>query len=337
MNGEQLPLGGVDPVSGTRVEPFATPGVTTRPTSTLLAERAADYLKAGPADSASLIASVCQLSAVPALVAEHLAVTLLRDQPRFARTTDGAWRLSEPSAPSWRVSAATVEPEPAEARQEAEPLLASLSFAVVDVETTGGRPHAGDRITEIAVVTVKDGSVASVFETLVNPERTIPPFITRLTNISWEMVRDKAPFRDVCTDIVNALEGHVFVAHNANFDWRFVSAEVGRSSGRELTGRRLCTVRLSRRLLPQLRSRSLDWVARHYGVEIPPGMRHRAAGDALATAHCLLRLLEDAQSHGCVRWSDLERFLASGSATPKPRRKRRPSAMPQPVDRDTTA
>jgi len=338
MSGEQLPLGGVDPVSGTRVEPFATPGVTTRPASTLLAERAADYLKAGPADSASLIASVCQLSAVPVLVAEHLAVTLLRDEPRFARTADGAWRLSEPSAPRWRVSVETVESEErAEAMEPTEPLLASLSFAVVDVETTGGRPHAGDRITEIAVVTVKDGAVASVFETLVNPERSIPPFITRLTNISWEMVRDKAPFRDVCTDIVNALEGHVFVAHNANFDWRFVSAEVGRSSGRELTGRRLCTVRLSRRLLPQLRSRSLDWVARHYGVEIPHGMRHRAAGDALATAHCLLALLGDAKSHGCTRWSDLERFLASGSATRKPRRSRRPSAMPQPVDRDTTA
>ena len=335
MSGEQLPLGSVDPVSGTRVEPFATLGVTTRPESTLLAERAAAFLKAGPADSASLIASGCQLSAVPALVAEHLAVTLLRDQPRFARTADGAWRLSEPAAPRWRVSAE--EAEEAETAEETEPLLASLSFAVVDVETTGGRPHAGDRITEIAVVTVRNGAVAGVFETLVNPERSIPPFITRLTNISWEMVRDKAPFRDVCADIVNALEGHVFVAHNANFDWRFVSAEVGRSSGRELTGRRLCTVRLSRRLLPQLRSRSLDWVARHYGVEIPHGMRHRAAGDALATAHCLLRLLDDAKSHGCARWSDLERFLASGSAAQKPRRIRRPSAMPQPVDRDTTS
>ena len=275
-------------------------------------------------------------------------MTLLRDQPRFARTADGAWRLSEPAAPRWRVPALDVEggaavrtavhtAEQKKWGEETEPLLASLSFAVVDVETTGGRPHAGDRITEIAVVTVKDGAVAGVFETLVNPERSIPPFITRLTNISWEMVRDKAPFRDVCADIVSALEGHVFVAHNANFDWRFVCAEVGRSSGRELTGRRLCTVRLARRLLPQLRSRSLDWVARHYDVEIPHGMRHRAAGDALATAHCLLRLLDDAKSHGCARWSDLERFLASGSATAKPRRSRRPSAMPQPVDRDSTA
>jgi DNA polymerase-3 subunit epsilon len=324
---EQTPIAAVDPVSGTRLEPFATAGVSTRPGASLLAERAADYLKAGPADSTALIASVCQLSAVPAVVAEHMAVSLLHGHPRFARTADGAWRLSEPAPPAWRATPAA----------DQEPLLSSLSFAVVDVETTGGRAEHGDRITEIAVVTVRDGRVVDVFETLVNPERSIPPFITRLTNISWEMVRDKAPFQAVCADVLRALDGHVFVAHNANFDWRFVSAEVARSSGRQLTGRRLCTVRLSRRLLPQLRSRSLDWVARHYDVEIPAGRRHRAAGDALATAHCLIRLLDDARSHGCERWSDLERLLARPNATPKKRRRRRASGMPTPVDKDTTA
>ncbi len=316
----------VDPVSGTRLEHDAPARMETRAETTLLVERAHDYLSAGPADSRALIASVCQLSSLPEAVAEHMAVTLLRGHARFARTADGAWRISEPAAPAWRMHA-----------PEEEPLLSSLSFAVVDVETTGGRPDQGDRITEIAVVTVRDGAVQGVYETLVNPERSIPPFITRLTSISHEMVRDKAPFRGVCDDVLRALEGHVFVAHNAAFDWRFVSAEVTRSTGRELTGRRLCTVRLARRILPQLRSRSLDWVARHYDVEIPEGMRHRAAGDALATAHCLLRLLDEARGHGCERWSELERFLASGSAAPKKRRGRRPSAMPGPVSKDTTA
>ncbi|HEY2067359.1 MAG TPA: 3'-5' exonuclease [Gemmatimonadaceae bacterium] len=312
-------------MSGTRLEPFASPGITTRPEQGLLADRAADYLKAGPATSQALISTICQLSALPSVVADHMAATLLGDHPRFARTADGAWRLSEPSAPAWRVG-------PSE-----EPLISSLSFAVVDVETTGGRADHGDRITEIAVVTVRDGRVVDVFDTLVNPERSIPPFITRLTNISWDMVRDKAPFRDVCASVLRALDGNVFVAHNAGFDWRFVSTEVARSTGRELTGRRLCTVRLARRLLPQLRSRSLDWVARHYGVEIPAGMRHRAAGDALATAKCLLRLLDDARDHGCERWSELERFLAAGRAAARRRRGRRAPKMPQPVGRDTTA
>jgi DNA polymerase-3 subunit epsilon len=327
VSSEQGELQAVDPVSGTRLEPFATPGVSTRAEQGLLADRAADFLKAGPADARSLIASVCQLSALPSAVAEHMALTLLGDHPRFARAPDGAWRLSEPAAPVWRV-----------APPEHEPLLSSLSFAVVDVETTGGRPDTGDRITEIAVVVVKDGAIHEVYDTLVNPERSIPPFITRLTNISWEMVRDKSPFRDVCAEVLRVLDGNVFVAHNAAFDWRFVSAEVARSTGRELTGRRLCTVRLARRLLPQLRSRSLDWVARHYGVEIPDGMRHRAAGDALATAHCLLRLLDDARGHGCERWSELDRFLSSGSAVSKKRRGGRSlSGLPTPVAKDTTA
>ena len=316
---------GLDPLSGTRLEPFAPSGVSTRPERTLLAERAADYLRACPADACRLIGTVCQLSPLPPAVAEHMAISLLGDHPRFARDADGSWRLAEPAPPAWRVLGA-----------RDEPLLSQLAFAVVDVETTGGRPDGGDRITEIAVVTVRDNAVADVYETLVNPERSIPPFITRLTNISWEMVRDKAPFRDRCDEVLRVLEGSIFVAHNAAFDWRFVSAEVARARGRQLTGRRLCTVRLARRLLPQLRSRSLDWVARHYGVEIPPGMRHRAAGDALATARCLLRLLDDARSHGCERWSDLERLLATARPARR-RRGRRPPALPRPVDRDTTA
>ncbi|MEP6620327.1 MAG: 3'-5' exonuclease [bacterium] len=315
----------VDPLSGMQLELDVPAAVVTRAQSTLLVERAADYLRAGPASSRDLVATVCQLSALPPAIADHMAVTLLRDHPRFVRTADGGWRLGERASPEWKTVPLADEP-----------LLSSLSFAVCDVETTGGRAQHGDRITEIAIVTVRGGRVQEVFETLVNPERSIPPFIMNLTNISWEMVRDKAPFRDVCHDVVRALEGHVFVAHNANFDWRFVSTEVARASGRELTGRRLCTVRLARRLLPQLRSRSLDWVAQHYDVEIPPGMRHRAAGDAIATAHCLVRLLEDARGHGCERWSELERFLANRPVKKK-RRGRRPSAMPRPVDKDTTA
>ena len=316
----------VDPMSGMQFELDVPAGIATRAPATILVERAADYLKCGPATSQALVASVCQLSALPSAIAEHMAVTLLREHSRFVRTPDGAWRLSEPAAPAWRVRG-----------PDDEPLLSSLSFAVVDVETTGGQPGATDRITEIAIVTVRDGRVTDVYETLVNPERAIPPFITRLTNISWEMVRDKAPFRDVCERVVRALDGHVFVAHNAAFDWRFVSTEISRATGRELTGRRLCTVRLARRLLPQLRRRSLDWVAMHYGVEIPPGQRHRAAGDALATAQCLLRMLDDARAHGCERWSELERFLSTGSAKKKKRRARRALAMPQAVDKDTTA
>jgi len=105
-----------------------------------------------------------------------------------------------------------------------------------------------------------------------------------------------------------------------------------RATGRVLDGQQLCTVRLARRLLPQLRRRSLDYVADHYNV--PIAARHRAMGDALATAHVLVGLLRDAESRGCRTWGDLQRLLATSTST---RRRRRPTALPASVDKDTTA
>jgi DNA polymerase-3 subunit epsilon len=210
--------------------------------------------------------------------------------------------------------------------------LDALSYVVVDVETTGGRPFGGDRITEIAAVVVERGEITRVFETLVNPQRPIPPMITALTHISWEMVKDKPTFRDIVGDVAEVLRGNVFVAHNAMFDWRFVSSEIVRATGEQLAGRRLCTVRLARRLLPNLPRRSLDHLARYYGIEI--AARHRAAGDAVATARCLIRLLAEAGGRGCATWAELDSLLSAPSA---PRRRGRRSAMPRPIDRDTTA
>jgi DNA polymerase-3 subunit epsilon len=118
-----------------------------------------------------------------------------------------------------------------------------------------------------------------------------------------------------------------------DFDWRFVSSEVQRASGQRLSGRRLCTVRFARRVLPQLRSRRLDSVANYYGVEILA--RHRAAGDAVATAHVLLRLLDEARDRDCRCWDDLQRLL--GESMARGPRSRGQKAMPGPIDKDTTA
>ena len=101
--------------------------------------------------------------------------------------------------------------------------LAGLSYAVVDVEATGGRIRGGDRITEVAVVEVKNGVATTIFDTLINPERAIPPWVSRLTSISWQMVKDAPVFADVCDQLLGVLDGRVFVAHNANFDWRFLT------------------------------------------------------------------------------------------------------------------
>ena len=312
----------------------ASQGVTLRPAETFLASRARDFLAAGPADVVPLIEHVCQIPGAPRVVAEHMVQALLGDRTEFVRDADGRWRLSE-IAPAAYAPPAAYGPRARERLRETlvpHPNLLSLDYAVVDVETTGTRCWAGDRITEIAVVAVRGGAVAETFETLVNPERPIPPWVTRLTNISWDMVRNAPRFRDICDDVVRAMDGAIFVAHNAQFDWRFVTSEIERATGRHLDGRRLCTVRLARKLLPQLRSRRLDYLAMHYGVNITA--RHRAGGDAVATAEILVRLLRDARSLECHSWPDLEALLGRMLVRS---RKRRWSAMPRPVDRDTTA
>ena len=297
-------------------------GVTLAAPDSLLQSRALDYLAAGPADARTLISHVCQLPSMPAAIAEHMAAALFAGHRRFHRHADGRWGLI------------TEQPAVEIASRDA---LSSLTYAVVDVEATGGGLQRGDRITEVAVIEVRDGVATTLLETLVNPERSIPPWVTRLTNITWDMVRDAPTFREICDQLLGVLDGRVFVAHNATFDWRFLSMEVHRVTGRVLDGRRLCTVRLARKLTPQLRRRSLDYVSLYYGVENTA--RHRAGGDARATAGVLLRMLEDARRRGCVTWEDLQRlvYAPGGSRRRKRRRGRRASALPHPVDRDTTA
>jgi DNA polymerase III subunit epsilon len=312
-------------------------GIAARPAETRLTERAVAFLSSGSSDAKALIEHVCQMPGAPLVVAEAMALALFAQRPEFVRSHDGRWSLApEPRASAlWPTTpvAAVAEDRPGYDATFERDELASLSYVVVDVETTGTSPWSGDRITEIAAIVVRDGVVAERFETLVNPERSIPPMITNLTQINWEMVKDAPRFRDICEQVVSVLQGHVFVAHNADFDWRFVAAEVQRATGQRLSGRRLCTVRLARRVLPQLRSRRLDSVANYYGVEILA--RHRAAGDAVATAHVLLRLLDEARERECRCWDDLQRLLGESMAKgPQPRR---PSAMPRPVDKDTTA
>ncbi|HEY4132036.1 MAG TPA: 3'-5' exonuclease, partial [Gemmatimonadaceae bacterium] len=297
-----------------------TSGLSLASAETLLTERAADYLAAGPADPQSLISHVCQIPGAPSGVAEHMATALFAGHQRFVRESDGRWSLRDAAAidalvsrpkTSTRVTCDVAIPTE----------LARESFVVVDVETTGTRPFS-DRVTEVAVVQVKDGIATPVFDSLINPERAIPPAIMALTNINWEMVKDAPRFRDVCPQLIGVLEGSVFVAHNASFDWRFIASEIQRATGRKLHGRQLCTVRLARRLLPQLRRRNLDSLCYHYGID--NAARHRAGGDALATAQILLKLLDLARDRGCASVDDVERLLAAGTA--KKKRPRRPPA-----------
>jgi DNA polymerase-3 subunit epsilon len=202
----------------------------------------------------------------------------------------------------------------------------SLEYAIVDVETTGGSWAYGHRITEIAAVRVRgDGTTVDEYRSLINPERPIPSYITALTNISWDMVRDAPRFADVAPDVARVLSGAVFVAHNASFDWRFVGAELQRA-GVPLSGRTLCTVRMARRLVPELRSRSLDSLI--YFFNIPIEARHRAYGDARATAELFRLLLDRLDTMEVTRWNELQELLARRAKRRK--RQANPHSIPEP-------
>lgn len=209
--------------------------------------------------------------------------------------------------------------------------LRDLPCAVVDVETTGTVAEGGDRITEIAIVPVTGGVVGEPYVRLVDPERPIPPYITTLTGISTAMVRGQPPFRAIADEVASHLAGRVFTAHNASFDWRFVFGELARARAPGAVTppaeHRLCTVRLARVFLPGLPRRSLDHVVAHLGI--PLLQRHRAAGDALATAHALVRLLAMAQDAGITHWGALTSYLA----TPARRRRAREAKATLPLPR----
>jgi DNA polymerase-3 subunit epsilon len=153
-------------------------------------------------------------------------------------------------------------------------------YAIVDIETTGGSP-ATDKITEIAIIIHDGHKITDEFITLINPERNIPYNITALTGITNEMVADAPRFYEVARKIVELTEHKTFIAHNSSFDYSFIRSEF-RSLGYKFQREHLCTVKLSRKLIPGLKSYSLGTLCNELGIEIKN--RHRAAGDAMATA-----------------------------------------------------
>jgi DNA polymerase-3 subunit epsilon len=257
-------------------------GTSAHPESTL-AERVLLALRSGPTSALQLCHTIVGLPGAPRAVCDRIAIALLGADPRVRQLTDGLWGLV-PEA-------------------QGSPLLDECAFAVVDVETTGVRAGGNDRITEIAVVVVQGGRREVVFDSLVNPGRPIPPVIRAITGITDEMVRDAPTFAAVADQVLAALSGRIFVAHNARFDWGFVTAELRRSRDLALDGPRLCTVRLARRLVRGIRSCGLDSLQVYFGLQ--NAARHRAAGDALVTAEILALLLRMAREEGARTLQDV--------------------------------
>ena len=161
-------------------------------------------------------------------------------------------------------------------------------YAILDIETTGGK-YNEEGITEIAIHKFDGHRVVDTFISLVNPERTIQPFVVNLTGIDNNMLRNAPKFYEVAKRIVEITKDSIVVAHNANFDYRILRTEF-RRLGFEFERQTLCTVELSKKLIPDLQSYSLGKLCRTLGI--PVADRHRANGDAIATTKLFQLLLD---------------------------------------------
>ena len=167
-------------------------------------------------------------------------------------------------------------------------------YAIVDIETTGGYA-ATNGITEIAVYVHDGEKILKHFETIINPKQIIPKYITALTGIDNNMVQTAPAFEDIADTLYNILNENIFIAHSVNFDYSFVKHQL-KAAGYELAAKKLCTVRLGRKVFPGLPSYSLGNLCRSLDIGIEH--RHRAGGDAKATVKLFEHMLANgAQTH----------------------------------------
>ena len=162
-----------------------------------------------------------------------------------------------------------------------------MLYAVVDIETTGNGPK-GQKITEISALIFDGKKIINEFTSLVNPEQNIPAFITNLTGITNAMVRNAPKFYEIAKKVEEITKDTIFVAHNVNFDYNIIHAEF-KSLGFDFKRKKLCTVRLTRKIIPGLTSYSLGNICTAEKILI--NGRHRAKGDAEATVELFRRLL----------------------------------------------
>lgn len=178
-------------------------------------------------------------------------------------------------------------------------------YTVIDIETTG-LSKSYHQITEIAAAKIDHGRIVDNFQTLVNPQVRIPPFITQLTGINNSMVRDAPTIREVLPSFVNFLQDDIFVAHNASFDFGFLDHNLKLHHRKNLLNPRLCTRKLANRLLPQLSSKRLQDLCAHFNIT--NSHAHRASGDVQATALVFNNLLNILHTKGISEVRDVLKF-----------------------------
>jgi len=223
----------------------------------------------GRAAASEIVDAVFKLSHIDDDLAGLLVADLIRNDRRFKILDNNTVELREDD---WDTR-----------------LLRDLDFVVVDVEATGAKTPP-NRLIELGAYRIRGGRIVDKFLQLVNPEIPIPRFVMTLTGISNDMVKQAPVFADVAPQWLDFVSDSVLVAHNAPFDTSFLNHEISRVyPGHRMVNPHLCTVRLSRRVLPDIANHRLDTVANHFSIPIVS--RHRAGSDALATAEIFLFLL----------------------------------------------
>jgi len=176
-----------------------------------------------------------------------------------------------------------------------------MTYVVIDIETTGLAKYY-HKITEIAAVRVNKGKIKDQFQTLVNPETHIPSFITRLTGIDDEMVKDAPLINEVMPKFTKFLGNKIFVAHSASFDHGFLN----HNAEDEIKNPRLCTRKLANRLLPDLYSKKLGVLCEHFGIK--NNQAHRAMSDTLVTVEILNNFIGMLKEKGFKNPKDILKF-----------------------------
>ena len=231
----------------------------------------------GRAAASEVVDAVFKLSHIDDELAGLLVADLIKNDRRFKLVENNTLELQQDD---WQSR-----------------LLKELDFVVVDVEATGAKTPP-NRLIELGAYRIREGRIVDKFLSLVNPEIPIPRFVMALTGITNEMVKTAPVFADIAPRWLDFVSESVLVAHNAPFDTSFLNHEISRVyPGHRMVNPHLCTVRLSRRALPELTNHRLDTIASHFSIPIIS--RHRAGSDALATAELFLLLLSRLETeHG---------------------------------------
>ncbi len=231
----------------------------------------------GRAAASEIVDAVFKLSHIDDELAGLLVADLIKNDRRFKLVENNTLELQKDDLQSR--------------------LLKELDFVVVDVEATGAKTPP-NRLIELGAYRIREGRIVDKFLSLVNPEIPIPRFVMALTGITNEMVKTAPVFADIAPRWLDFVSESVLVAHNAPFDTSFLNHEISRVyPGHRMVNPHLCTVRLSRRALPELTNHRLDTIASHFSIPIIS--RHRAGSDALATAELFLLLLSRLETeHG---------------------------------------